>query len=654
MEFRLRRSMDGALKAFVRTRLNVGLALLGIGFTAFTVIPAVTALLAADAGESARADQVIFRQLRVDAETLSAGLLEVQAAARGYAATGQPGYVDRAEAGIERLGEDLERLRRDFEVAEVEPVLAGRVLSSMERYLDIQRPSVATLGERTPREIRARIATGEGQELIDRTRDRLARANARFAERAAESSERADTYFDRLRAANLVAIIGTFFTILAAFLYVLLALQRPLRRLDGAAGELGRGNESTRVEPEGAAEVATLGRAFNEMAERLQQRQVELLAASRAKSDFLARVSHELRTPLNAILGFGQLLEMDDLDEQSADSVRQILRAGHHLLDLIDEVLDISRIESDSLRISMEPVPVLGVFGDVQSMIAPLAMEREITLRVGEVDPGLHVLCDQQRLKQILLNLLSNAVKYNHRGGEIEVSAELKGDEVEILVADGGIGISPSDQERLFTPFERLDAEREGHAEGTGLGLALSERLARLMGGSLRLKESDESGSTFALSMRRADRMPQPEALPDGPRPRRRRDGELLVVCIEDNNANFELVERILEDYGPTRIHAAIQGTIGLDLIRQHKPDLVLLDLHLPDISGEEVLSRLKSDPETRDVPVIIMSADATTGHRNRLIEAGAICYLTKPLDVREFLDQVERAVESASEAPNA
>lgn len=597
-----------------------------------------------NASESARDTQRDFRELQLDAEALSAGLLEVQAAGRGYASTGDARYARRAVRAFHDLEEQFEQLSLVVDGADVNGD-ADEAKDAVEEYLGLQGPSILELPERVPSEVRRSIATGEGQRRVDSVRAKLDQAESQFETMALDEARKADSYSDRSRIASIVAIVAGLLTLGLVSVYMLVAVRRPIDELDRAASELGQGEEETRVDPSGARELRALGIAFNDMADQLAERRKQLQSASQAKSDFLARMSHELRTPLNAILGFGQLLEMDDLEESERESVRQILRAGRHLLDLIDEVLDISRIESGTLRISMEPVSLATVLGDVRSMVAPLAAEREVTLHVEAAEDGLHVVADQQRLKQVLLNLLSNGIKYNRQGGELKVSAMPVDGEVQILVADTGTGIDPEFLDDLFTPFERLGAERKGAVEGTGLGLALSQRLVTLMDGVLELRESDGSGTTFAVRMARAEAPASREvkvAATDRPDSR---GTETVVVCIEDNASNFELVKRILDDNFEAKIYSSIQGSIGLDLVRKHLPDVVLLDLHLPDISGEEVLSRIKADPATADIPVLILSADATSGHRRRLIAAGAMNYLTKPLNVKEFLEQMDHAV---------
>jgi PAS domain S-box-containing protein len=392
--------------------------------------------------------------------------------------------------------------------------------------------------------------------------------------------------------------------------------------------------------------------------EALKQAKEDAERANRAKSEFLSRMSHELRTPLNAVLGFGQLLEMDHLSAEQLESVRHILKGGKHLLGLINEVLDIARIETGRIALSPEPVDLQEAISGAMDLIRPLARERALQIQTHLVQTeGRYVMADRQRLGQVLLNLLSNAVKYNREGGSVIVRTEsLDGDGLRLSVSDQGAGIPLEKMDRLFTPFDRLGAEGTG-VEGTGLGLALSKRLVEAMGGTLAAESAPDQGSTFWVDLpsaespeRRYERGRSPVSTLH-PMP----EGSHRLLYIEDNPANVKLIERVLEGFPDVAILAAPQGSLGLELARQHHLDMILLDLNLPDMSGFEVLRILQADPATREVPVVVISADATREQIRRVLDAGARAYLTKPLDVQEFAEVIgatlrERGLERAQQ----
>jgi PAS domain S-box-containing protein len=371
--------------------------------------------------------------------------------------------------------------------------------------------------------------------------------------------------------------------------------------------------------------------------------------ANRAKSEFLSRMSHELRTPMNSILGFAQLLARKDLPPDQRKGVDHILKAGRHLLNLINEVLDIARIETDRQPFSLEPVNVEAMLNEALNLIRPLAAQYECRIQdIDTVDPAWHVRADRQRLAQVMLNLLSNAVKYNRPGGTVRVSCEPARERerpvLRIHVHDTGPGIAADKLEQLFTPFERLGAEQT-NVEGTGLGLALSKRLVEAMGGVVVVRSQPGEGSTFTLTL----------PVSRSPLEKVRRDGGLpaapdhvparpaRILYIEDNLANLTLIESILGARPGYTLIPALQGRLGLDLAWEHAPDLIMLDVHLPDMPGDEVLARLRADARTAQTPVLVISADAMPGREDRLLNGGAQAFLTKPLDVDRFLGTLDR-----------
>jgi PAS domain S-box-containing protein len=363
--------------------------------------------------------------------------------------------------------------------------------------------------------------------------------------------------------------------------------------------------------------------------------------ANAAKSEFMSRMSHELRTPLNSVLGFAQILEMELKSPDALEMVSYIHNSGKYLLELINEVLDISRIESGHISVLIEPIMLRGLVNECIELVTPRANELGLTI-TSRASIDLHVLGDQQRLKQVLLNLLTNAIKYNRPNGKVTLTCERVGGKVRLSVSDTGPGISPDLRERLFTPFDRLDAETSG-IEGTGLGLALSKGLIEAIGGTLGVDSQVGWGSTFWIELPSAE---CPKSLAQRSEPTLALEvansAKTSVLYIEDDVANVQLVERLMMQRPNIHLITSLLGGLGVELAQQFRPDLILLDVHLTDIHGFEVLERLQGDSRTVDIPVIVISADATTWQRRRFRNAGVYDYLSKPLDLQQLLDVID------------
>jgi PAS domain S-box-containing protein len=374
--------------------------------------------------------------------------------------------------------------------------------------------------------------------------------------------------------------------------------------------------------------------------------------ANHAKSEFLSRMSHELRTPMNSILGFAQLMNMSGLSPAHRKSVNHIWNSGKHLLTLINEVLDISRIEAGKFAMSIEPVQIHGAISEMLEVVQPEAVKRNITTQMLHSPANeLFVLADRQRFKQVLLNLIINAVKYNRDGGSVKIKCELIEKEthgissVRVLIIDTGIGIKPENMEKLFLPFERIGAEKT-ITEGTGLGLTMVKMMMKGMGGTIGVESIYGEGSTFWVELPlAADKKIQKKISSDTlEKDTAENEQSGTILYIEDNILNIELVDEIINSHRPA-IHliTSIFGSNAIKSATEYKPDLILLDLDLPDIKGTQVLANLQANDQTRSIPVVIVSADAMSDKIKQLMNAGARDYLTKPLDINLFLQVVDK-----------
>ena len=364
--------------------------------------------------------------------------------------------------------------------------------------------------------------------------------------------------------------------------------------------------------------------------------------ASRAKSEFLSRMSHELRTPLNAVIGFAQLLRMDKqapLNEGQARKAELIERSGAHLLAVISDVLDLSRIEAGDMPISVEPVHVETAVQDVLAMVGDAAHLAQVELVPPLIEMVPPVMADRVRLRQVLVNLISNAVKYNRKGGTVRVRVWQDGPHVALQVSDTGMGLSPDQQAHLFEPFNRLGAERTS-IDGTGIGLVIVQRLISLMGGTLSVSSQVGVGTTFTVVLQASD-----EDRPSDHAPLvdvHDVSGAAKLLYVEDNEVNVTLVRQILALRPEWRLTVANSGAQALQAVLTERPDLLLLDMHLGDMTGFDLVDLLDADPATRGIPKVALSADAMPDRIHAAKERGFLAYITKPLNVAQLLQCLE------------
>ena len=401
-------------------------------------------------------------------------------------------------------------------------------------------------------------------------------------------------------------------------------------------------------------------RALQENNVELERARTAAEKANLAKSDFLSSMSHELRSPLNAILGFAQLINSDTPPPTASQiaSIDQILHAGWYLLELINEILDLAQIESGKLALSREPTSLGDVLLECQAMIEPQGQKRGIRMSF----PGFRAPCfvdaDRTRLKQVLINLLSNAIKYNRPNGSVTVECSLSPQQgstperLRVSVRDTGAGLPPEMLQQLFQPFNRLGQERNTE-EGTGIGLVMSKRLVELMGGVIGVESRVGTGSVFWFELNSTSEprleLDLAEAAEEAPPEVYHGAKMRTVLYVEDNPANLKLIEQLIARRPDIRLFSAVDGDLGIQMARARRPDVILMDINLPGISGIEALAILRADPATAHIPVVALSANAMPRNIEKGLQSGFFQYLTKPIKVNEFMDTLEAALELAA-----
>ena len=627
--------------ADLRVRM-MGLAMLAAPLAALC---ALTLSVRTLQSERRQAEERLYRtvQLHRDVQELQSDLLGAGTALCAYLLQGQEEVLSPFKAARDSLPERLAGLDKLLQTDPIQAPRVKRLRPLVDRYIDIlsslrKYSAIPGFSPANPPDDLMREQTGVTNQI-----------QKLLAELEQEEDQRTQLAYGEAHGAHkrseTVVLCTLAFGLLGGLIVVWLLMSSLI------TSERSRAEKEVKESHEQLQQMLQKAEA---QAKALAASEQEAERTTRAKSEFLSRMSHELRTPLNAILGFAQLLEMADLKTLYLDHVAQILKAGRHLLALINEVLDISRIESGRLALSLEPVLIGELLREALIMVQPQAASAKVIISADSAlsDPRL-VIADRQRLKQVMLNLFSNAVKYNRIGGSVRIEVQAaERNRIRIRVNDTGVGIPAEKMKLLFSPFERLGAEQTD-VEGTGIGLVLSKRLVEIMEGRIGVESEVNVGTTFWIELPGAvspedslkpeftgGLMAAADAVSEVERP--------TVICIEDNPSNLRLIERIMAQRPGIRLLTALMGQTGLDLARQCHPRLILLDVHLPDIDGKEVLQRLRADPNTSGIPVVVISADATPHQEKRLRDAGAQDYLTKPLDVPKFLEIVDRTLEHA------
>ncbi len=502
-----------------------------------------------------------------------------------------------------------------------------------------------------------------------------------------------NNYQDKTLRYLQISIIFISLIMLSTIVYLSKSVTQPIRRISAILKETSKGNlEKKTFETDSKDEIGILSYSCNTLLEKLKsfltyseklldggdsithtnlggdfkksldrleiianEKKMALLEANRAnqaKSEFLSRMSHELRTPLNAVIGFSQVLIMsqkDPLNESQKEDVELIKKSGEHLLNLINEILDLSRIESGKMQVSIEPVNLSNLIKELLVLINPIAIKSNISIN-DEISPkkNIFVLADTVRLKQTMMNLISNAIKYNREKGSVTLSCiPIVQDELRINVSDTGIGISKENQEKVFAPFDRLDADTT-KIEGTGIGLTITKKLVELMNGSIGFESELGKGSTFYIDLpthqEKAELKPE-DHISSQLKANKINFGKKTVLYIEDNAMNLALVDRILSEIPGLKLYSAPDARLGLEIATAQLPDIILMDINLPGMNGIQALKCLKNSEETKKIPVIAISANAMKKDIDKALAAGFNAYLTKPIEMKKLLDAIQQFI---------
>jgi len=604
-------------------------------------------------------------EVMLHGQELLSALVDAETGERGYALTGDAAFLQPYLAVSSKVQEQLRALQQLAVAGESKRILAAITpmvdakLAELARVIELRRSENLA-------EMLAVVREGTGKRLMDRIRGQLQDFDRTEQGILVQNQAALRLYLNRLR---IIIMAVSVLILLAALAAVYLFHRHSVQLLKNLVhretehllhlqeetnGQLSRANLTL------VANETELGATLGALKEKNQELETAIGVADKAnqaKSEFLSSMSHELRTPLNAILGFAQLMETAAPPPTPAQklSIEQILQAGWYLLELINQILDLAVIESGRLSLSAEPVSLGEVLANCQSMVEAQGRTRGLELTWTAFAAPSFVHADRLRLKQVLLNLLSNAIKYNKPGGTVAVECTaINPRRIRISVRDSGPGISKGHLKQLFEPFNRLGQEH-GPEEGTGIGLVMSKLLVQLMGGVMGVESTVGVGSVFWFELNRSEppeflgsrEEPAPGPLaavatanaPAAPRVR-------TVLYIEDNPANLDLVGRLLGRRADLVFLSAGDATRGFALARQQRPDVILMDINLPGLSGIRAMGMLQDDEATSGIPVLAVSANAMAGDIAAGLEAGFFRYLTKPIHIQEFMTAIDEALD--------
>lgn len=582
-----------------------------------------------------------------DIQTVHTQLLEASTGVRDYLLTGDKHFLSiffEAERILPEIIDTLEdRLESDQQKNRL-LVIVPLVAKNLADLKALSDHDSEIASDNLITQFKSQVAT------LDQLRKEIEALNAEEALLVEQDQQ--EIFLQRQQSISvtlIAAIAGIIGSLMAVWIFSRTIVKR-VRLLRDSAGHLARA-EALDLPSSSKDELGQLSDELDHasqllaknISDALQARQ-EAEEASASKSMFLSRTSHELRTPLNAILGFAQLLEQDLAPGKQRDSVSLIKGAGQHLLKLINEVLEIARIESGEVSLELAPIAINNLLEEAIHYIAPIGKIRDIEIK-SDLEPNLWARANRQKLLQVVLNLLSNALKYGPVNSVVQLNAYRKQDQIMIEVQDDGLGIPVELRERVFTPFDRLGAENT-KVEGTGLGLALSKQIMLAMHGSIHLA-NDKSLFWVEISAceASADASKQPQQKEKSKQ--LNLSNKQSILYVEDNISNRALVEAIILRQRDLRIHSVSTIKDAKQYLNELQPSLLLIDLNLPDGSGESLVHYVMSDPRLKNIPMMILSADALPDTINRLQAAGVAYYMTKPLDVAVFIKQVRELIQS-------